>query len=157
MKPKQIARKTALWLGVILLALLAAGWIASGRWSVFWRGNEEHLVGLMQGQIVLSVDQDDFFGDMPRGWHAEAEPIRFHWWIDWTSESTDWRGQPNAQWYLKVPIWLIALPVGLLTGLLWRFESIERKRVRAGHCSRCGYPKQEQADVTCPECGLKTE
>lgn len=62
----------------------------------------------------------------------------------WTSAT-----HPHSLFWIRVPLWLLLLVVGVPTGILfWR-----DRRSPPGHCLECGYNLTGNVSGRCPECG----
>ena len=53
-------------------------------------------------------------------------------------------------WIVRFPVWILALAVGIPTGILCR---IDGNRPLPGHCPKCGYDLTGNVSGRCPECG----
>jgi hypothetical protein len=87
--------------------------------------------------------------DRPSFWQSAG----FDW--RWTSERPVVVGIGTASLfsYLEFPYWLVASLAALLpTVRLWSIGRA-RRRVRRGHCPRCGYDLTGNVSGVCPECG----
>ena len=59
-----------------------------------------------------------------------------------------WSGSSN--WFVSIPLWILFALSALVTALLWWRD---RRRLKPGHCSRCGYDLTGSVSGRCSECG----
>ena len=58
-------------------------------------------------------------------------------------------------WHTVIfPLWMPAVFVTLPTAILWM---LDRRRIPAGHCRKCGYDLTGNVSGRCPECGTPCE
>jgi hypothetical protein len=77
-----------------------------------------------------------------------GERTRFGFWFKWTHTADTIRRE------IILPYWFLTVFTGLLP-ILWltrRRDSLRRRRLAAGLCTRCGYDLRASPD-NCPECG----
>lgn len=80
------------------------------------------------------------------GWLLERHP----WLLQWLPS---YRSEPEL-FQFTVPIWILVLPVMLLTAAAWRFDILAQRRARVGLCPNCRYDISAIPSVAnCPECG----
>jgi len=60
----------------------------------------------------------------------------------------------SDQWVASImlPMWIITLPLTLITAWLWYRA---RPTIPIGHCAKCGYDLQRLESAHCPECGTE--
>lgn len=106
--------------------------------------------GIVQGSVyycefnaVFPRDEQFFFvGDINR--FAPAL-----WWRQ-TSSVVGYR--------LTVPLWMLALPLVIITGAAWRIDYLARYRRTRGLCLKCGYARSGlEPTHPCPECGSRID
>jgi len=57
---------------------------------------------------------------------------------------------PLPEWnYILIPVW----PAVLIPFVTFCIQFARRPRMKAGHCTQCGYNLTGNASGTCPECG----
>lgn len=127
----------------MVLLLVIAMDVASSTWRYV----------VTTGPFVLSV-HDGRFGLAEKSdgtpWRgtqgfARGTGTRY-WWIRYQPATP---GQPISNF--SIPLWLVSLPVALLTAGLWL---IDRRRFAPELCSNCGYDlSATSAGAKCPECG----
>lgn len=61
---------------------------------------------------------------------------------------------PRFSGNVLIPVWLPLLATVALSSMLW---IVDRRQVRSGFCSTCGYDLTGNVSGRCPECGTVTE
>ena len=67
-----------------------------------------------------------------------------------------WVSRSNNHWYIRAPLWPLALATGAPPAAWWVVRRRQkRRRARLGLCPRCGYDLRATPG-RCPECGTET-
>ncbi len=142
-------RTAVLWVGCTLCVLVAAAFVVSARWWVWFQVPNvgDPSLYLRAGSVSLvreSMVSAPLF--------VEGHSLGLSRWNSWTAQ---WvmhgsKAGPIYTWaYFEFPIWLLFLTVLLPTLLVWRFVP----KFPRGHCRRCGYNLTGLTEARCPECG----
>jgi len=59
----------------------------------------------------------------------------------------------TSRWIVRIPFWMVALPLGLWLAAMLRQEL--KRRIKPGHCRVCGYNLTGNESGICSECGTK--
>ena len=130
-------RKFILITGTLLSLLIAAAFLASARWRLWFQSDTFCItiangsVGIQRGVVIASPVLLEPFPGMRR-------------WNYWSYRPTLW---------LNFPVYAPFLAVAIPTLVFWRFAP---KPVRPGHC-RCGYDLTGNTSGVCPECGVEVQ
>ena len=153
MKPHPRIRKTIKWGGAAVTVLLVVVWIASGWWSPTWRSNGGSYIGANAGSarfyLVAPWHTIEFGGR--RGWHLAEQGTDFYYWI-WRARHDDFRHSV----YFQFPLWVPIVLVGAICSLVWRLDTLARRRALLNLCRRCNYDRTGLpggSGAKCPECG----
>jgi predicted Zn-ribbon and HTH transcriptional regulator len=147
------------WAGVVVSLLIVAAWGLSLPWS--WEYRSETGRRFPESDIaytgvevevsagVVSYEWGDWLGG-EAGWHVHTglDPA------EWLPSVEFVRGLgfgsiPRS--HIRVPLWMPFLVVVAPTIYLWRTD----RRLRPGHCRKCGYYLTADVGGVCPECGRK--
>ena len=146
MKPHPRIRKTVKWGGAAVLVIVFA-WAASGWWWAVWWLGSGWRIGIGRGQV--SWESFIPFPGFPKGveWHRMPSGPTWDFGFKWNPSST-FGG-------INIPLWALAvLVVGLTAAVAWLLNARDRRRGRAGRCSKCNYDLTGLvAGAVCPECG----
>ena len=133
MNPRRL-RSFTLWTGSLLSLLIAAAFVVSGWWWVWFGIRNGPFLGIHAGAL-------EYWFPSPKNWAAGVERhgagLRFAL-----------VGMTKARGF-TLPLIYPFLAVAIPTLLAWRFWP---KPVRPGHC-RCGYNLTGLTEARCPECG----
>ncbi len=147
-KPHSKIRKTVKWGGAAVTVLLVLVWVGSG-WADFgWiSAGSSMCYNLGSGGVSVCHDTRIY---SPRlcttGWHFKPKVFWFDLWF---------RNLPSpfGGWYLRAPLWPVALIALFGTAGAWRLDRLAR-RARLNMCPKCNYDRAGLvAGVVCPECG----
>ena len=134
--------RLAKWAGVVLCVLIIATWAVSMFVAVGIAGAPRASVVVESGVFIAL-------------WSA-APAAGLEWFI---SPAEPRRLSPLFEWFpsevsaMFIPCWLpLALLIIPTALLLW----LDRRRIRRGHCWKCGYNLRGNVSGRCPECGRKT-
>ncbi len=142
-------RRLLKWAGSAASLLLLAAWLVSGTRGLQLEGSRGNGVCFVAGWCTIrwGVTAENAQIAKKAGYHiggiAMVQPRfgRLEWaWRPWLANSV---GVTVPGWY---PIGLI----GPFTALFWW---LDRRRLRPGQCSGCGYDLTGNISGTCPECG----
>jgi len=135
------------WAAILLTLALAAAWIASIWVEAGLSFGGGRSGGITGGYFIWHYDvrYPRPFGD-PQFWIRETNTM--HWKFD--SDLLY-----HGEYVCYLPIWMIAAPAAVVSGLMWGIEPVLRRRRRLqGCCARCGYDRRGiTSDAKCPECG----
>ena len=124
-------RRFAKWIGLVLCVLIAATWVASLWWSVWYSG-----VVIFRGIIGIYHDSNPFDG-------TGHLYMRNHKPILWPS--------PIFGSQIRLPLWIPFFIMAIPTVALW----LRDRHPTPGHCQSCGYDLTGNVSGVCPECGQK--
>jgi hypothetical protein len=154
MKSHSRIRKTIKWGGLTVLMLFAAALVVSLFWRVErvqWRatGDTIGMFSLDQGCIyIFSSLGIDPSRTVHVEWSVQSSIDTFTLW-----QPRLWRNPDTLS--VLVPLWLLALPLALVTGVAWTLDFRQRRRALRGQCLNCGYDRAGIAAMgACPECGV---
>jgi hypothetical protein len=138
---------------VLLIAIVASGWV--------------QFTPIVRSRTIGADEQFTAFG-VSRGcaYYFRAIPLegirqrtpRLITWISPHVAEWDWlpkeRGAGATNFYFAtIPLWIPALPIGLLAGWGWRRDSIAQRPAK-NRCLFCNYSRSGLTlDTLCPECG----
>ena len=129
-------RKTVLWVGCALCALIAAAFVVSARW---W------FVVPLRTPYGTSIRLRLVAGEVTFSRGTGSEVVRHGMglilWNSWYFSGTS----------LEIPLYAVFAAVAIPTLLVWRFWP---KPIKPGHC-RCGYNLMGNTSGVCPECGVE--
>jgi hypothetical protein len=134
------------WLSVALWLLIVCVFVPS-RWWRFGLSNGEYLAGFGAGRIVLAHRTGVPCGRVSL--YASPGAPAFAWSIE-TRTLTQPTGPVSV---LTIPLWMPFMAIAALTLCFWR---LDRRRIPAGHCKKCGYNLTGNVSGRCPECGEPT-
>jgi hypothetical protein len=134
-----------------VLVLLVRWWTARRR--VVLCEKDRCTVAISSGAIIVGpADPDESLMGYPIDWPSEflftyRHPGSRHLW--WPIRSTRAWGTTVA-----APLWMLLIPLALITAAAGRTDTLDRRRARAGVCPSCGYDRAGIAPgALCPECG----
>lgn len=160
MRPHPRIRKTIKWGGLAASVVLAVTW-AGSIWGAFeWHEPSGYLVYAVNGTLRLGHNGISFqhavrYSSME--WTVVRVPPSIKLWPQFDRLPAR-PGVCAESWRAEVPIWLLVLPVVLVTVAVWRIDVRARYRARVGCCLKCGYDRRGLgADAVCPECGEAAE
>jgi hypothetical protein len=117
------------------------------------RRSTRHSITLVSlGHLCVMICVGPQTPGLPEGFEPKRWSATWHRWhgIGWLPSYTERSGIKM----LAVPLWLIALPSGAGSFLLWRSLRRERLRAPLKPCPKCGYSLVGLAEgAACPECG----
>jgi len=126
-----------------LVLVLVAWWVSVRSWS-FW---SEHLLAEYNWSAGLGDGSLNVLTRTPAAKGVNVLMTRDR--VVWALK----KGGPFKDYYRvhRMPMWIVALGVGLLAGLIiWR----DGRAIPLGHCQRCGYDLTKNESGICPECGV---
>lgn len=137
-------RRVSKWLTLCVGTTILLLWPVSRRWYVSCWVPPSKCVDIRAGFLIVGTLRFSPGQGRPT-WIVTDHPrsneslLRFHWY----SDPTDW--------YLTVPLWMLAAPVLLTSTALF----VCRPKP-PGTCTNCGYDQTGLAAAAmCPECGEK--
>jgi hypothetical protein len=161
-------RDVVKWCSLSLLVLCVVAWVwSSTRLCMYYRGRYDFAFG--GGEVDLEVKafpiaESRFRSVSGLNFDLGLTPpvfrvSRCH--IDVVHEDDDVddgtleapRYDGFDRWTARIilPIWMITLPLTLITAWLWYRA---RPAIPPGHCAKCGYDLTDNVSGTCPECGM---
>ncbi|MCC6360532.1 MAG: hypothetical protein IT450_17475 [Phycisphaerales bacterium] len=143
----------AKWIGTIVCGLVLLAMIVNLLWlRVIVRvPSVPGGVALIGGKFVITVPARSAFWNSPSEWTVEAEAVKswgglsYHWMYAGASPTY----HPSAGIF-SIPLWIPLVVFTAPTALLWWCD---RRRIRPGGCSKCGYDLTGNVSGRCPECG----
>lgn len=142
---RKARRSPIVWiiLSAMLFVIYAFSVSVRTQWQIVRSGRYVSAL-LADGRLAVSTHNEPMWADN----HSIAIEK-----VNWSPEIKflpKWE-QPAAGSYAAVaPLWLVALPVWVVTFVKWR----RSRRVDGNVCRKCGYDLRAQGDSErCPECG----
>jgi hypothetical protein len=118
-------------------------WITSAWYGFRWWGQNSDHISILRGTVMMGREHQP--SDVV--WGITRVRARLFW-SYWAFDSTP----PN--WGLYFPIWILSLPLLLISATAWRLDTLARRRARVGLCPKCNYNLCGlPPDSLCPECG----
>ncbi len=171
MRPHPRIRKAVKWGGAVVCALLVVIWIGSG-----WYFLRSGLVGRFGGEVnagafwVYESELEDlpFLGWRGPSRRVDATGTAFAYHLAWKFESeqhvrTVSRAVgPHRQFLIlattRIPLWAPFLLAAFVTTIVWRLDTLARRRAKLGACPKCSYSRTGLApNAVCPECGTAAQ
>lgn len=146
------------WAATLASLVLIGLAVISFRYSVYVNYDRAHAVRLLAGGISVVPQVRSHCAHAPP---LSPPPLVYHSDLDfvWTypgmvtalTRANNW---PQFSGDVVIPIWLLFAPAALLSIALW---IADRRLVRSGFCSTCGYDLTGNVSGRCPECGTLKE
>ena len=128
--------------------LLTAMWIGSAWFVAGWSMSDGSGVMFRSGVVIVHADPGG-----PNRQHFYARPYKpeFYWGFSWYARS---RPSGGSYWAFSVPLWIPAAGALIFTAIVWRLDTLARRRARLNLCPKCHYDRAGlAAGAVCPECG----
>lgn len=140
-------RSTFKWGGAVATVVLVLVWAGSRWWACSTSIPYACTVNVSGGSLILQWSDSASLAPTAFSWSGPNRNIlAFEWWFIHYSMAS---GAGETISGIFVPIWTLALLVGLPTAWMWY-----RDRRRApGLCTKCGYDLRGADHAVCPECG----
>ncbi len=145
-------RSTIKWGGTVLTVLLLVVWVGSAFVYCGLDGLPTFEVSVSDGAFCLVCEHPWSWSplqvELYHGFNGDRK--LWSWWFNSYSGPGGWNG--DVSWIL-VPIWFVAVVLGLPTMWLWH-----RDRHRTANlCPKCAYDLRGNTSGVCPECGAVRE
>jgi hypothetical protein len=152
-RPRRWARRTALWGGLAVFALVIAGYPTNlfyGAGGITYSKAHRYTGFLAEGAVWMIRSPIAPMAGSPRTHEMECfksnarSASDFSWWFSAQSGS--------SSFFFVLPYWAFAVPA--LAGSLWGWRRLRRLRNSGKTCMKCGYDRAGlPAGAPCPECG----
>ena len=140
------ARRFFKWVTLGACILITTLWAAGWRWS-FSYSTTHWSVAVVGGVFGITIGRVGTLYQYPLNrLNIEEFPRKWRWMI-WRPHYTSFA--PSPGFVVIIPLWMVFLPVALLTAMLWRHDP----RSLPGRCRGCGYNLTGNVTGICPECG----
>jgi hypothetical protein len=120
---------------LFLVGITSFCWIAGCHWG-------DWLATTNTGVLVL-VDKPGWAWP-PGGYASHNDNLDVQFWLPFVG------GAAEGEWVAIIPLWIPLALLGTPTLLFWW---LDRRRIPAGHCRKCGYNLTGNVSGRCPECG----
>ncbi len=146
------------WAGTVACGLILVAIVASLVWLRIVLFNDDGG-GISLFPLELFVSWVDTSSLASSSWFF-AYAWSYSDWGDWRDQLSQCPWVPtferDAQGvaYLSMPLWLPFVLLAIPSALLWWAD---RRRIRPGGCSNCGYDLTGNVSGRCPECGAAAE
>jgi hypothetical protein len=147
MRPHPRIRKTVKWGGTAVTVLLVVVWVGSGWVCAEWIRANGNDVYLEAGKLGMRVIGDPKWANAPVGVQFGFTCFEVVWGVHWSAS-------PGVPSYLYIPLWLPSCLISVPTILMWRLDTLARRRAKLNRCAKCDYDRTGLAiGAVCPECG----
>jgi len=159
-------RDVAKWCSLFFLILCVVAWIWSSARAC--RYSRERYYVSLNGGMVFVILEPQYYDPSPltglglrftSGTSFDlgltmpvCDVSRVHVADDDTVEEPRHDGSDHWTANIMLPMWIITLPLALVTAWLWYRA---RPTIPLGHCAKCGYDLQRIKSARCPECGTE--
>lgn len=150
---------TSICLGAWCLVCVAlCAHIGSAVWTLWLRCDTPLNVWIAFGECSIDVEYTEWYCPAVDLTYLRLQlgdtdvPDLSWWWREFDHFPPE-SEQDTGYLHVVVPVWWCGLPfvVVAIPTTIWLWRS--RRRIRFGHCPRCGYNLTGNTSGRCPECG----